>query len=421
MPILPGRLRARGLATAAVLLLCCGCAAQLSTAQRSFYTGRYDKAQKAVEGEDYEGKDRVLLYMTRGTIRQALGDYAGSANDYITAYEHLEALETYSLSKGASSFVVNDNVQAFRGTPYERTLLHAFTAADHLALGHWEDAGVEARRIIASLKPEARGDYPEDAYSRYVAGFCLEMLDDYSNAALQYRKASELFPATEVNDQDGRLRERLKALPPPGGGPAEPAAWPVEKRPQELVCLVQLGRSPTGEDIWNRNFRPGSPRYAEIYHDGVLLGRSYTLSNTATLAAETADKQALKEAAKTVGRIAVKETIAQVTAHNYGDEWGDLVRFVLIGLLEKPDVRSWETLPHQLQVARVPCPPGLTSFEVVVKDPYGATVSKAIIDYPITRKGKTYFSLYRDLPSLPALPTVEEEGEATFVPPPSTQ
>ena len=74
----------------------------------------------------------------------------------------------------------------------ERTLLHAFTAKNHLAQANFENAAVEARRIIESLTPEKKGDYPDDAYSRYMAGFCLEMMDDRSNAELEYRKADSV-------------------------------------------------------------------------------------------------------------------------------------------------------------------------------------------------------------------------------------
>lgn len=87
------------------------------------------------------------------------------------------------MSKGVASWVVNDGVQNFRGAPFERTMVHVMAAKNYLALGEWDDAAAEARRIIKSLEPDIRGEYPEDAYSRYMAGFCLEMIDDDSNAA----------------------------------------------------------------------------------------------------------------------------------------------------------------------------------------------------------------------------------------------
>ena len=81
-------------------------------------------------------------------MRLFSGQYEKSARDYIAAADELERLETYSVSKGTATWVVNDTVQDFRGTPYERTLLHAFTAKDHLAMANWDDAAVEARDVV---------------------------------------------------------------------------------------------------------------------------------------------------------------------------------------------------------------------------------------------------------------------------------
>ena len=127
-----------------VLLVSCA-TPSLDSAREEYYRGQFDQAEQELADDRMSDKDRVLYLMERGMIRQAAGDYERSAADFIEASDNLEQLETYSLSKGGASLVVNDNVQDYRGAPFERTLLHAFAAADHLAMGHWDDAGVEAR------------------------------------------------------------------------------------------------------------------------------------------------------------------------------------------------------------------------------------------------------------------------------------
>lgn len=393
-------LRVAGLAILAAGVIC-GCRTPAIDASRySFYRGDLVKAEATLADAKVPDIDRVLLFMERGLVRQAAGNYEASSKDLIAASDLVEQLQTYSVSKGAASLVVNDGVQPFRGTPFERTFIHVFTAVNHLALANWDNAAVEARRIIKSLNPEVKGDYPEDAFSRYMAGFCLEMIDDDSNAALQYRNASKLMDDMMVSPGTGHL------LPKPGTNAPLDDAYVVpgdNPWPNELVCFVFIGRAPRGQESWNEHWTPGRPLYAEIVHNGQVLGRSYNLADTMELSFTTTQIEAARKVAKTVGRVILKEVVAgAVEQQTDSAALGELVRFILIGLLEQPDVRRWETLPRWLQVARVPCPPNLESFDVVFKNAAGATIRTVHVSQPITRRRNTYVSFARDLPAAPA-------------------
>lgn len=368
------RLWIGGVAAAAMLALA-GCATQaLNTARRDFYQGRFEQADRALDRK-IPGKDRVLFLMERGTVRLFNGDYERSARDFIDAYDRLVELETYSLSKGGASMVVNDTVQDFRGFPYERTLLHAFTAKSHFARGLWENAAVEARRLIQSLSPEALGDYPDDAYSRYVAGAALELIGDQSNARLQYQKAGELAPDAKIDPDTGRL----------GGGSAG-------KAETELIVFAMMGRAPRMDAAT----LPDLNVYAEIYAGDKRLGRSYLLTDTADLAFTSFQKDAARQVAKTIARIAAKEALAhQIEKDNA--LLGELTRLILIGILEKPDTRRWETLPRHLHVARVPCPPDLREYTIVFKSGSGVTISQRTVRNPLQRNGSLYVSFARDI------------------------
>ncbi|HPG00628.1 MAG TPA: hypothetical protein PLE77_11210 [Kiritimatiellia bacterium] len=381
-------LRLVGAAILAALLVS-GCATPaLDASRHDFYQGNYDKAEKELADIPATDKDRVLYLMERGTVRQARGRYEDSSRDFIAASDGIDKLETYSLSRGASSMVINDAVQDFRGAPYERSLLHAFTAKDFLALGKWDDAAVEARRIIKTLDPMARGDYPEDAYSRYMAGFCLELIDDPSNAALQYRKAAGLMQSGWINENTGRF---LAA--PPAAGVAPREAAPAH----ELVCFILIGGSGSGSSYAHG----GGAVYATVENEGQTLGRSYHLSDTAELAFSTEQVEAVRKAAKTVGRVLVKEAIAESFEQRNNPFLADLIRFVMIGLLERPDTRRWETLPRLLQVARVPCPAGLKAFDVTFRNAAGTPVQTQHVVKPISQRGNIYVSFCRDLPLAP--------------------
>lgn len=364
----------------------------LNRARTSMYAGYPDRAEESLTEAKIPQRDQALFLMELGTIRQVKGDYEASNRDYIEAYEHLRALETYSISKGTGSLILNDTVQDFVGAPFERALLHAMTAQNHFALGHWDDAAVEARRIISVLSTEYRKEYPEEPFSRYIAGLALQLIDDPSNAAMQYRAANDVLSSTHIDPDTGRLSfADTNAVP-------QTEAWPAE-----LVVILQLGRSPRGGDLGSSWGYDRASAFAEIQVDGKTLGRSYPLSDTGYLKYTTDQILALRRAAKTATRIVLKESIAVAIESNSNGPAGDLTRLILIGLLEQPDLRCWETLPRWFQVARVPCPPELTQYDVVLKNSRGQTVSTYTVKEPIQRRGRTYVSLFRDLPR-PAAP-----------------
>ncbi len=371
------------------LLASCG-AHDLPDARSAFYQGDYTLAQKRIGTEAVEGKDSVLVLMERGTIYQAEGEYEKSARDFIAAYDLLDLLETYSVSEGAGSWVVNDTVYSFEGAPFEQTMLHSMTALNHLALGNWEDGGVEARRIIHSLRPDERGeDYPDDAFSRYLAAFILEMTDDRANAVAQYTLVDELLPDLYV-DKQGRL----------GRDTEKTSEKKVEAR--ELVCFFLLGRSPSMREVRGEYNSSFSPPRIRIYAGGHHLGDAVILTNVQGLAINTWNIEAPARIAKMAARIAAKEVVAR-QIEEQDEALGALARIILIGLLERPDFRRWETLPHWLAVARLPFPDGLSSFDVRLQGAgiiLGATIP---VQQPFVQRGNVIFSFVRDLPKFNSL------------------
>ena len=402
----PRTARAGWAAAALLPLLLAGCATPLDSARQNFYGGRLPEAEASLTNVVPRPKDKVLFLMERGTIRQQRGEYAASSQDYIAASDEIERLWTISASKGAASFVINDTVQDFRGAPYERTLLEAFNAQNFLAQGDWDNAAVGARRVIRSLEPDRRGDYPEDAYSRYLAGFCLEMIDDDSNAALQYRKANTLSKWAEIEPTTGHLKPKPPAPPKNAtntvGNAEAPLMQPIQPSPPvvgsntaELVCFVLTGRSPPADADAALVAALTFPVHAEIRHHGQILGRSYLLADTGELARQTAEKEALREALKTGARVAVKTGLAAL-AEQQKEGLGAVV-FALLMALEEPDVRRWETLPQHLQVARVACPPDLKDFDIILKTSGGATMRTLHITQPIHRRRNIYVAVIRDI------------------------
>jgi len=378
-------------------LVLSGCANPKAAAARGrFYSGRLIEAEQQLAEIKYTEKDAILLFMERGTIRQSLQKYDESASDLLKAVQREDYLRTHSATETAASFLANDNTIAYRGPPFERTLLHTFLAKDFLARGRWEDAAVEARSIINNL--QNLDGFPDDAYSRYMAGFCLELMRDRSNASLQYRNASNLTAGVHINESTGAIGPGVRESSNQGND---------DNKTAELVCFVMIGRSPTGAQMHNGVPILTASPYAEFYSNGKYLGRSYPFSNVNTLLYKTMARKMAMQAAKDIARVAVKATIAHQLKQQ--DEGLGLLAELIMFALETPDERRWETLPMWLQVARMPCPPDLKYYEVVFKGPTGGGVQRMTITEPISRHDNLFVSICRNLP-----PSAPEQAPAAL-------
>lgn len=377
----------------AVLAVClagflAGCASPpLQSARANFYAGRFEQANTNLATIPKDDKDEILYLMERGMIRQNLGQYEDSALDWRRAGDLDAHLDTYSLSQGVSSLIVNDRTLSFRGMPFERTLMYAFLAKDYLAASNWDYAAICARNIIKKL--EALDGFPDIAYGRYMAGFCLELINDEGNATIQYRAAERLLTSNVLIDPlSGDIMPTTNVVK----ATMSIAKAALQTEPAELVCFITLGRLPVGE-IYG-NFYSQFPPYAEIYCNDEYLGRSYPFANTAALMGASQRRLAAMQLAKDATRIATKIAISEAVKQQ-NDALGALVWLALFAM-EAPDTRCWETLPLWLEVARVPCPANLKSYTVVFKSAAGAPLGSKVITAPIARRGHTFISFCRD-------------------------
>ncbi len=359
------------LAAAVSLSILSGCTTvPLESSIQHFRRGNIEEAEKCLDTIP-DDANAVLHLMERGMIRQLRHDFAGSTADLRRAIQIEEALETHSVSKAGASMLVNDSVLAYRGLPYERTYLHVFQARNFLAQGLWEDAAVEARNIIR-LQEKLDG-FADDSYSRYMAGLCLMLAGDPEAAAFQYQLAAAMQPESLVQPGSGTGGAQSVTAANLYGGPGTD---------RELICLLDM------DNAWGINAG------AELYAKGKFLGTARVLTDTHALQLLHQEKMAGRRMAKTVARIALKEVIAEViAAHN--KDLGESIRYLLF-VMETPDARQWRTLPRLLAVARVPCPPDLTSFDVVFRGCNGT--SRITVSGPIARRNQTVVSFCRDYP-----------------------
>jgi tetratricopeptide (TPR) repeat protein len=360
-------------------------------ARANFYSGRLVYADENLKDIPPGDKDEILLLSERGMIRQSLGRYDESSKDWREATDINDRLAKYSFSGQTASLLVNDAVLTYRGLPFERTLLYSFLAKNYFAQSNWDYAAICARNIIAHL--ENPNGFPDIAYSRYLAGFCLETINDKGNAAIQYRAAGKAAKDLSIDADSGRIAPVSSNLAAglPAGSPVPAAAGRVSN---ELVCFVGIGKMPRWcQSEYEFDMAP----YAEIYSGDIYLGRSYPLANSAELMVASKNRLAVLQASKDVTRVVVKEVIS-ATVESQNQALGDLTRLILFAL-EEPDTRCWETLPLWLEVARIPCPPELKSYKVVFKTSSGVALKSKTVTAPIARRGNIFISFCRDLES----------------------
>ncbi|MDD8018991.1 MAG: hypothetical protein PHP42_11500, partial [Bacteroidota bacterium] len=106
---------------------------------------------EASKDKYYAKKDRVLYYLDEGMLYHYQPSPEKS-NDLLTrAEDAIDELYTNSISKGAASLLLNDNVMDYDGEDYEDVYLNVFKALNYLSLNQFDPAFVEIRRINNKL------------------------------------------------------------------------------------------------------------------------------------------------------------------------------------------------------------------------------------------------------------------------------
>lgn len=141
------------------------------------YPAAISKIETA-KAKSYTYKDRVVYYLDIGMLHHWNGDYEKSNEMLEKAERGIEENFTKSVSRSASSMIMNDNVLAYAGEDYEDIYLNAFKALNYLALGQNDSAFVEVRRINNKLvqleskyaKMAAKMNQAEEAKETFVPG-----------------------------------------------------------------------------------------------------------------------------------------------------------------------------------------------------------------------------------------------------------
>ena len=415
--------------------------------------GEYSQALGYVEEhqDDYQSRNRLLFYLDEGMLAFSLGDFEKAIQAFTAADKLMEELYTISVSREATTFLINDNTAPYRGEDFESVMVNLFLALSYANLSKIEDALVEARKIDSKLATinlqydeEQQNTYREDPFVRMLIGILYEMGQtsaDLNDAYISYRLAikgyeSEYqrfgvsvpgvlaenalstaeFMGTVEQDQ---LRERFPSQQFPslaerkekaevfglhfnGRAPVKEPATIVFPMPDGFLLKLAF---PTYKKVDKRIV--GGRLYAKLLEEDRPFQATFTVAEPIEkIAKENLEDRKGRIIVKTIGRVTAKYLAikaAQVAAVGAGGrDFGALAGFltgitgnVLVFASEEPDLRSWRTLPAEILISKLTLEPGSYQFWAECYDASGIMVRKVDLGERDLRPGDKVILQFR--------------------------
>jgi len=367
------------------------------------------------------GSETALTILERATVLQAQREYRVSARDFTASEKDLEMLDLANDTAGSiGKYVYSDDATKYKTTPTEKLLLNAFNMVNYLAMGDLSGARVEARRFEVMRKYLRDWDPGEShgAFGAYLAGFVAEKIGEPDEALRYYDEVLAESSAPSLHDAIRRLAlvapyrtPRIDAVI--ASGPAPASAAP----PTEILLVLKTGTSPYKEAkripvglamglasnyvsgdtkvleygafkfVSYPELVPGRDTFAgaSVRVDGAQVPVDRVTDVSKEIAAEY-EKVKPKIIGSALTRLIVRAAAAEAAraaGRQQSGGLGLLAALVVEGTmvaLDKPDTRSWSTLPARVELARVQVPPGTSEIEVQLYGRSGPTRVRRQVD-----------------------------------------
>lgn len=331
----------------------CAISGPLQVARDQFRHGSTSEALQTLSEADVSRRDQLLLYLDKGLVAQAAGRYEDSIVAFDQATNLVDELDYISLRDQSAAMLTNDWATRYSGELSERLWIHTFQMVNYLMLGFAEGAAVEARRASA-LMEEHSDILNRDQFTRALMVLSFQSAGQYDSAQVEYRKLAEDFDL-------------------PIDAPL-PKRW--NSNDSELVLFVASGfidpKLP-GDLFLDVDARISFPYYADSYQEAPTISVHLAEQAVDFSRADTALLNVSKKALSERGKIVAARQALRLTA-KYGisksikeqDELAGKIAQVLLAQMEQADTRSWETLPRNLSLLRIPLTPGQHSLSLRV-------------------------------------------------------
>lgn len=368
-----------------------------------FRQGKYDAAAEHLkQGLEKQGgpesRDGLLYLLDIGLALHSAGKYDESIQAFQKADKIAEIKDYTSLSTESATLLTSDNITQYKGEDFEKVLISAYLSMDYALTGQIDDALVEARRVNQKLYrmiTEGKRKYQQSAFARYLSGMLYEAQRNYNDAYIDYKFVYQLEPDFRNLGLDlwrtaklSGIREDMERWDQTFGLTAADHAEALKSASRstgEIIVLYQNGISPVKRPHPNfgeiPKFYPRrnpvsyaqveiAPVKAEGEPEWKEAGTTAVLDNIETVAIENLDEKYSGIVARKLAGVVAKE------AAGYGVEkatkspiLGALTKIALYAS-DQADLRSWNLLPHDLQVSRIVVPAGTYRVKV---SPVGAS------------------------------------------------
>ncbi len=396
--------------SAVLISSCASYQTKVETARNDLAAHDAAKAVAALKPlAEQDGKDQLVYLLDYATALQLQGNYKESAKIFGRAEKIADIQDYTSLSREASSLILNAEMVQYKGDDYEKILINSVNAINYLMMNQLDDALVEVRRVNEKLykfKYEAKRNYEQSAYASYLSAVIWEADGRFDDSYIDYKKAYELVPNYEPLHAD-LIRAAMRAH-----RDEDVQKWKKEfpevqigsefKDPKagELVLIYQQGWGP------RKYPRPGAPRFPKLFPvssnakkaeleitgiDKIVTASIYSVQDVGI---KTLENDYVGIVAKRLAGVAAKAVLSdQIRQRN--PLLGDLA-FIALNATDRADLRQWSTLPETFQIARKRLKAG--TYKISVRGIYGSggATGENLPDQEITiLPGKKTFITWR--------------------------
>ena len=380
-----------------------------------FEDARFIQAEQVFEDIDYthspflSGAEAGLIALTDGRYQAAI-DHFQVAFDEVRDLEEAALVDPESLSRGLSTWALNEELAAYRGEGYERVMLHALWGLAYLGLGEVEDMMVEVRRSNRLLAAEERfheKDYRAGGLATFLSAVGHELTGQIDEAYVDYKLLDQLGISESLY---GPSLVRLSSAM---GLADDQAKWeakfgqagPVPEGSARVILIAGLGMGPTKREerltVQTKDGLltvavPKLVRGRQLGHSVVLRVSNHAVRTTPLEDLQRIAKESLSDRISwLVARSLVRTVVKREVRKKLEDEAG--VAGAVLGDLfnlatERADLRCWSTLPDTWAAARIFVPGG--EHQVFVEAPSGGVADLGRIRLD---PGETMFVFVRTL------------------------
>jgi len=375
-------------------------------------TQQFEYALKTLDRDSrHYGENNALLYLLdKGLLLHYARQYQESITVFEQARQKYEELYTQSVSRMAGSLLWNDATLPYQAEDFERVLINIFQALNYLMLDNPDEALVEARDVDSTLsainaqyQSDQKNVYKEDAFARFLMGILYEQGKSFSrinDAFISYQKAFEIYENDYASLYNLSSPELLKENLLSTAAVIDPVAYKKYRRKFPATASLPFNKNKTTSEVYLLQYsgfspikvedsiplplpdghivRLSFPRYQKKYFKdkhNYFIAKAKTGKVVTTelelgqdieaIAIKNLGDRKARIIAKSVARSAGKYFFTKNQVEKVREKHGKkMERLVLIAsnlyayFSEQADLRSWQTLPAHINIARLILEPG---------------------------------------------------------------